>query len=144
MKRCEECYSTDNRITPLNKPKDCLENHLQYVCGTCGRCICINRDENRGLQRWNFPFKSLEEAILYLRTADYTTNCGIYRIENSKGRVSYKIFQNDDELKEYLKKNRDKTCRQSEAVFRMDEYREFPDTEIRHLTQKEIKQYMKR
>ena len=42
------------------------------------------------LQRWNFPFKSLEIAKYYLRTADYTTkgSCGIYEIENSKGRVS--------------------------------------------------------
>ena len=57
---CEECYSDENRITPLLNPLDCLENHTQYICGTCGRCICIEHDPNRGLQRWNFPFKSLE------------------------------------------------------------------------------------
>ena len=144
MKRCEECYSDDNRITPINKPEDCLENHLQYICGTCGRCICINKDEKRGLQRWNFPFKSLKEAILYLRTADYSTktNCGIYRIENSKGRVSYKIFENDSELIKYLKNNKDKTCNEPEALFRMKEYMEFPNTEIRNLTKQEIKQYL--
>ena len=121
-----------------------MENHLQYVCGSCGRYICINKDKKRDLQRWNFPFKSLEEAILYLRTADYTTktNCGIYRIENSKGRVSYKLFENDSELIKYLEKNKDKTCKESEAVFRMKKYREFPDTEIRNLTKKEINQYL--
>ena len=87
---CEECYSDENRITPLRNPLDCLENHTQYICGTCGRCICIEHDPNRGLQRWNFLFKSLEIAKYYLRTADYTTksSCGIYEIENSKGRVS--------------------------------------------------------
>lgn len=69
---CEECYSDKNRITPLLNPLDCLKKHTQYICGTCGRCICIEHDENRGLQRWNFPFKSLEIAKLYLRTADYT------------------------------------------------------------------------
>ena len=53
---CEECYSDENRITPLLNPLDCLENHTQYICGTCGRCICIEHDPNRGLQRWNFPF----------------------------------------------------------------------------------------
>ena len=51
---------------------DCLENHTQYICGTCGRYICIEHDPHRGLQRWNFPFKSLEIAKLYLRTADYS------------------------------------------------------------------------
>ena len=67
---CEECYSDKNRITPLLNTLDCLESHTQYICGTCGRCICIEHDPNRGLQRWNFPFKSLEIAKLYLRTAD--------------------------------------------------------------------------
>ena len=54
-KRCIECYSVDNRITPLLKPLECLENHTQYICGTCGRCICIEHDPVRGLQRWKFP-----------------------------------------------------------------------------------------
>ena len=70
-KRCIECYSVDNRITPLLKPLECLENHTQYICGTCGRCICIEHDPVRGLQRWKFPFKLAEIAKLYLRTADY-------------------------------------------------------------------------
>ena len=59
---CKECYSDKNRITPLLGARECLENHLQYVCGTCGRCICIDKDKIRGLQRWNFPFKSLDIA----------------------------------------------------------------------------------
>ena len=37
---CKECYSEKNRTTPLLGTRECLENHLQYVCGTCGRCIC--------------------------------------------------------------------------------------------------------
>ena len=69
---CKECYADNNRITPLLEPFDCLKNHTQYICGSCGRCICISKDPKRGLQRWNFPFKSLEIAELYLRTADYT------------------------------------------------------------------------
>ncbi len=69
---CKECYVNKNRITPLLNPLDCLEKHTQYICGTCGRYICIERDPHRGLQRWNFPFKSLEIANLYLRVADYT------------------------------------------------------------------------
>ena len=91
---CEECYADNNRITPLLKPLECLKKHTQYICGSCGRCICIEHDSKRGLQRWNFPFKSLEIAKLYLRTADYTMKkpCGIYEIKSSNGRVSYKIF----------------------------------------------------
>jgi len=48
---CKECYSSKNRVTPLLEARKCLENHLQYVCGTCGRCICIDKDKIRGLQR---------------------------------------------------------------------------------------------
>lgn len=136
---CEECYSDENRITPLLNPLDCLENHTQYICGTCGRCICIEHDPNRGLQRWNFPFKSLEIAKYYLRTADYTTkgSCGIYEIENSKGRVSYKIFAGNEDLHLFLKKNKDKKCKQMTPVFNVGEYKEYPHAEIRKLTSDE-------
>ena len=72
VEMCMECYVDENRITPLLNPLDCLENHTQYICGTCGRYICIVHDPHRGLQRWNFLFKSLEIAKLYLRTADYS------------------------------------------------------------------------
>ena len=47
---CQECYSRENRVTPLLNPLECLENHRQYICGTCGRCICIEADPKRGLQ----------------------------------------------------------------------------------------------
>lgn len=141
---CEECYSTENRITPLLNPLDCLENHTQYICGTCGRCICIERDSNRGLQRWNFPFKSLEIAKLYLRTADYTNKkaCGIYEIEDIKGRLSYKIFSEKDSLIIFLKKNKGKKCKLMEPIYSSHEYKEYSNTEIRKLTFDEIIQYM--
>lgn len=141
---CEECFSDNNRITPLLNPSECLENHTQYICGTCGRCICIEHDSNRGLQRWNFPFKSLEIAKLYLRTADYTAkkSCGIYEIKNGKGRISYKIFAEIEDLHLFLKKNRDKKCEQMAPVFMLGAYKEFPHTQVRKLTPDEIKQYM--
>ena len=90
---CMECYVDENRITPLLNPLDCLENHTQYICGTCGRCICIEHDPKRGLQRWNFPFKSLEIAKLYLRTADYSMKkpCGIYELKNIQSILRRKI-----------------------------------------------------
>lgn len=141
---CDECYSLDNRKTPLLNPLDCLENHTQYICGTCGRCICIEHDIKNGLQRWNFPFKSLEIAKLYLRTADYTMKkaCGIYEIENSKGRVSYKIFPEKEDLSLYLAMNKDKKCKLLTPVFTVGEYQEYPHTEVRKLTTDEISRYM--
>lgn len=62
--------------------------------------------------RWNFPFKSLEIAKLYLRTADYSMKktCGIYEIKSESGRYSYKIFADIEGLHLYLKKNKGKTC----------------------------------
>lgn len=141
---CQECYSRESRRTPLLNPLDCLQHHRQYICGTCGRCICIEKDPKRGLQRWHFPFKSLEIAKLYLRTADYTmkTPCGIYEIENSKGRLSYKIFAAKEDLQVFLKKNKDKTCPLLAPVFTVHEYKEYPNTEVRKLTADEISHYM--
>ena len=142
---CIECYVNENRITPLLNPLECLKNHTQYICGTCGRCICIEHDSKRKLQRWNFPFKSLEIAKLYLRTADYTVKkcCGIYEIENSNGRKSYKIFAGNEELKLFLKKNKDKICKQMVPIFSALEYKEYSKTEVRKLTSEEVEKYMK-
>ena len=144
IEMCKECYADKKRITPLLNPLDCLENHTQYICGTCGRCICIEHDQNRGLQRWNFPFKSLEIAKLYLRTADYTMkkSCGIYELRSKNGRLSYKIFADCEDLRVYLRKNKDKTCESMSPVFRVEEYEEHPNTQIRKLTSDEIQKYM--
>ena len=141
---CPECYSDNSRITPLLRPAQCLKAHTQYICGTCGRCICIEHDPKRNLQRWNFPFKSLDIAKLYLRTADYTVkkSCGIYEIKNKGGRISYKIFPGNDELKTFLDKNKDKSCEKMSPVFTAPEYREFPETAVRKLTEKEAEKYL--
>lgn len=143
MKECLECYSNKKRITPLLKPLDCLKNHSQYICSTCGRCICIQKTEKSGLQRWNFPFKTLEIAKLYLRTADVTTrtNCGIIEIINTRGIKSYKIFCNELELQEYLNKNKDKQCLTMTPIYQRLEYIEFPKSEIRKLSCEEIEKY---
>ena len=138
---CIECYTEEKRITPLLNPLDCLKNHTQYIYGTCGRCICIEHDPKRRLQRWNFPFKSLEIAKLYLRTADYSVkkSCGIYEIENKTGRCSYKIFADSDDLKTYLKKNSGKTCESMKPVFVSDEYREYKNSQVQKLTSLRVK-----
>ncbi|MGP1600619.1 hypothetical protein [Treponema sp.] len=140
---CEECYVNESRITPLLNPRECLENHMQYVCGICGRCICIGETE-KGLQRWKFPFQSSEIAKLYLRTADYTMKkcCGIYEIKSTKGRTFYKIFADENELHSYLKTNKDKTCLADTALFSQSEYREFPNTKVKKLTAAEVRAYL--
>ena len=144
IKMCKECYVNNNRITPLLKPFNCLKNHTQYICGSCGRCICISKDQKRGLQRWSFPFKSLEITKLYLRTADYTMKkpCGIYEIKNKNGRLLYRIIADSEDLRVYLRKNKDKTCETMFPVFRVEEYKEYPNTQIRKLTFDEIQKYM--
>ena len=142
---CKECYVDQSRVTPLLNPLECLKNHTQYICGTCGLCICFEYDPNRGLQRQNFPFKSLEIAKLYLRTADYTEKkpCGIYELKSENGRISYKIFASNEDLKSYLKKNKGKTCEKMASVFSVEEYQEFPNTQVRKLTAEEVETYMK-
>lgn len=96
------------------------------------------------MQRWNFPFKSLEIAKLYLRTADYTLKkpCGIYEIKSSKGRISYKIFVGNEDLELFLKKNKDKTCTTMYPIFMVRKYQEFPRTQVRKLVSDEIEKYM--
>lgn len=91
-----------------------------------------------------FPFKSLEIAKLYLRTADYSTKkpCGIYKLKSENGRLSYKIFADSEDLQLYLKKNKGKTCEDMQPVFIVEEYREYANTKIRRLTSDEIQKYM--
>lgn len=141
--KCVECYSEDNTKMPLLGDLDCLENHEQYICGSCGRCICIGKHSERKLRRWNFPFKTFVMAKLYLRSADYTTKqcCGVYEIISKSGRKSYKIFVDDKALKDYLKKNKDKKCTNNKALFRANEYKEYPNTQVRKLTKQEAYEY---
>lgn len=143
MSECPECYSLNHRATPLLNARECLENHTQYICGTCGRCICIQADSKRKLQRWNFPFKSLEIAKLYVRTADFTTKkpCGIYEMISETGRKSYKIFTTRLEFLDYLKKSK-KTSINSIPLFQKEIFVSFPNTEIRKLTSMEITKYL--
>lgn len=46
---CEECYSDNSRVTPLINLKYCLKNHTQYICSTCDRCTCIEKDNKKGV-----------------------------------------------------------------------------------------------
>ena len=95
---CEECYVNESRITPLLNPIECLEHHTQYICGICGRCICIEHDPKRGLQRWNFPFKSLEIEKLYLRTAIDAHHASPMMETISKLREKYNLHMSVERL----------------------------------------------
>ena len=82
--------------------------------------------------------------MICLPTADYSVkqSCGIYEIKSENGRLSYKIFTENEDLQLYLKKNKGKTCENLEPGFIVDEYREYENTQIRKLTSDEIQKYM--
>ena len=61
-------------------------------------------------------------------TADYTEKkpCGIYELKSENGRISYKIFASNEDLKLYLKKDKGKICDKMKPVFSVEEYKEYP------------------
>lgn len=69
-------------------------------------------------------------------------SCGIYEIKNKNGRLSYKIFADSEDLRVYLRNNKDKTCEMMFPVFHVEEYKEYPNTQIRKLTFDEIQKCM--
>ena len=123
---CPECYAIDSRITPLLTPKECLLHHRQYICSTCGRCICADVDD-KGKFRALFPFKTLAIATLYLRAAEviWEQACGIYEIEDNRGRKQYKIFPSLSELKSYLQKNKQKRSLLSKPLLVTPQYKTY-------------------
>lgn len=143
MKVCPECYSVYGRITPLLNPEDCLRNHRQYICSTCGRHICAAVDES-GRFRALFPMRSLAIAKLYLRSAEviFQRPCGIYEIESKNGRKLYKIFSSVDELDSYLKKNKDKTCTTRQPLFEIVRYKGCHSSQLRMISAEEVDTYM--
>lgn len=126
---------------PTGLPGKSSAIHLRYL-----RQMHLHQQNGKKrLAKMEFPFQSAETAKLYLRTADATekTNCGIYEITASNGRKSFKIFRDEFTLKEYLEKNRGKSCTAMRPVYKRPEYREFPHTEIRRLTAAEAEAYIK-
>ena len=53
-----------------------------------------------------------------------------------------KIFVGNEDLQLFLKKNKDKKCKQKTPVFTVGEYKEYPHTEVRKLSSDEIQKYM--
>ena len=141
---CKECYADNNRATPLLNPEDCLRHHRQYVCSSCGRCICADVDAKERF-RAKFPFKSLDVAILYLRAAEvvWQKSCQIYEIMNDKRRKEYKIFSSELELNDYLHNNKHKRCTSAQPLFVSPRYTACTSQQLRMLTKGEIEKYLK-
>lgn len=72
---------------------------------------------------------------MYLGAADYTMKklCGIYEIEDSKGRISYKIYAEDADLLLFWKKNKDKVCKHMLLVFFVGQYRDYSNTKVKKI-----------
>ena len=85
-----------------------------------------------------------EIAKLYLRSADFTMKkaCGIYEIKSTKGRVFYKIFADEEALKNFLKKNKDKSYDKMKPIFSMNSYEDFPNTKVKKLDIDEVEKYL--
>lgn len=141
---CPECYSDNPRITPLLNPEYCLKNHLQYICSTCGRCICIEKDKNEKM-RWKFPFKTLEIAKLYLKVAEITCKslCGIYELKSNNSKVFYKIFNTKDDLIDYLNKNLNKSSNKIKPLYISKKYMPIKLKQIKRMNKNEVERYMK-
>jgi hypothetical protein len=146
---CPECYSEFNRITPLIKPEDCLKRHRQYICQTCGRYICaaVSVDKNKKGKKYRagFPFRTLEIAKLYLRSAEVIEGkpCKIYEVIDDNSRKSYKIFSDRRELENYLKNNAHKKAVSGNPLYWTATYHQCAENQLRKLTKKEIDIYLK-
>lgn len=57
-------------------------------------------------------------------------------------KVSYKIFAENEDLLLFLKKNKDKVCKQMLPIFSVEQYKDYPNTEVRKLSTEEIRKYM--
>ena len=108
---CRECYVDENRITPLLNPVDCLKNHTQYICGTCGRCICIEHDPKRGLKsedgRSSYKiFADSNDLQLYLKKNKGKTCAKTEPVFTVNGYKEYADTQvrklTSDEIRKYM------------------------------------------
>ena len=140
---CIECYSENPRITPVLGAEDCLKNHLQYICSTCGRVICIG-PKGAKKARCLMPFGSIETAKLYLKAAETMLGglCGIYELIYPNGAKRYRIFETQDKLKASLKKNGHIRCENFKPVYISDHYVPVADSQIRRLSEAEVQKYL--
>ena len=142
-KPCPECYSDEPRITPLRGPENCLRNHTQYVCATCGRCICADVGKG-GKARWRFPFKNADIARLYIRAAEAIVDgpCEIYNFVSSNGRRFAKIFATVEERETYCLRNPEKRLESAKPAFVTPEYKSMQTGQRRMLDEAEVARYL--
>ena len=144
--KCKECYSHYARITPLYKPEECLRQHRQYICSTCGRAICTEKGRFR-TPRCFMLFKSQEMAMLYVRAAEILSNgtCGVYQIASPiSGLINYKIFPTKD-AQEALRTYRSDDSRggiNSNPCFLSPKFVPLINGQIRRLNDAEIRTYL--
>lgn len=141
--KCKECYSDNPRITPLKGAEECLRKHLQYICSTCGRVICIGL-KGAKKARCLMPFGSLELAKLYIKAAEIMNDdvCGIYELIYRRGEKRYRVFTSTDELKKQLKSNKNIRCEKFEPVYISKRHVPVSDNQIRYLTNHEVQKYL--
>lgn len=140
---CPECYSDDSRVTPILDAEKCLKTHRQYICSSCGRCICSEVDKNNKF-RARFPFKTLEISKLYVRAAEaiYGGSCEIYEIKYKNGRIFYRIFKDKQDLREHLDRNPDQMCENKTPLFKSSGFSPAMGNQMRNLTPKEVNTYL--
>ena len=143
MSECPECYSDRPRITPLINVAQCLKEHKQYICGTCGRAICVDKGIN-GKYRVMLPFKTLRIAKYYLRAAEIVNNstCEIYEFVDNEQRKFYMIFKDQKALNEYLAKNDRFTLSQRDPLLKSPLFRQFHPHQCRRMSENEINTYI--
>ncbi len=74
---CPECYSEYPRITPFFALENCLKNHKQYKCRTCGRLVCI--DKNTEISYFSkFNFKEAARYLLRGGEAFFKEECAVF------------------------------------------------------------------
>ena len=141
--KCPECYSDNSRITPLKGAEDCLRNHLQYVCSTCGRVICIG-PKGAKKARCLMPFGSLELVKLYIKAAEIMNDgvCGIYELIYRRGEKRYRVFKSIDDLKKHLKSNKNVKCENFDPVYISKKHTPVSEKQIRRLTDEEVQKYL--
>jgi hypothetical protein len=90
------------------------------------------------------PFGSAELARLYLRAAEVISGepCGIYELIYSRGEKRYRIFRDETELREALKRNKALRCERFEPVSVSGPFTPAAPEQLRRLTAEEAQKYL--
>jgi hypothetical protein len=91
---CKTCYGWNSYFSST-----C--NHEKFICPECGRKQC--------LLHWPYPMKTEEEAIHFLKSAEFKTGkkCFVRHIKIGKFE-KWKIFTTEEDYKSYLETRKHK------------------------------------